>query len=62
MQIELTSILVGLALVGWAVLVQNLDQRYNIPENKLTWLFFVGGLLVIYLALRAATWMLALFS
>lgn len=62
MQTELTSLIVGLALVGWAVLIQNLDQRYSIPENKLPWLFFGGGLLVIYLALRAATWLLALFS
>lgn len=60
-QTELTSLVIGLALVGWAVLIQNLDRRFVITDNKLPWLFFGGGLFVINLALRAAAWLLALF-
>ncbi len=61
-QTELTALVVGVALVGWALLMRNLDRRFAIPESKLPWLFFGGGLFVIYLALRAASWLLALFG
>lgn len=62
MQIEFTALLVGLALAGWAIIIQNIDQRFVIPNSKLPWLFFGGGLFVIDFALRAAVWLLTLFN